>query len=447
MTDVNGIFEALAANPSRLAKEALLKQNKGSYQLQRAIKLALDPFVQFYIRKIPLVSKRKKECTLDQAMDLLGELSSRKVTGNAAIAFLKDLLEKVSEDDAMVIERIIRKDLDCGIQDSTVNKIWKDLIPTFPCMLASAYDEKLIDKMRFPAIVQMKMDGMRFNANVNAHTNTVEYRSRNGKLIEMNTPEMDTVFQLMAKNIGMGQVIFDGELLVVDKDEKPLDRKTGNGILNKAVKGTITQADKDRIRAVVWDVIPLKYFLEGKCDVGYHDRLVTLATAVDHIGPAWRSMVTIVSTDLVASIEDANTIFAKYLAAGQEGIILKSMDGPWEDKRAKHQIKFKDVKECDLKVVGWEIGEGKNSNRLGALLCESADGNVRVAVGTGFTDDMRDTIKEDVVGSIITVKYNARISSESKGCRNPKGIDSLFLPVFVEIRLDKTKADTGAKIK
>lgn len=442
MTDVNSIFEALSANPSRLAKEALLKQYKTEYLLQRAIFLALDPFTQFFIRKIPVVSKRKKEWTLDQAMDMLGQLSSRKVTGNAAIAFLKEILEKISEDDAMVIERIIRKDLDCGIQESTVNKIWKDLIPTFPCMLASAYDEKLVAKMPFPAIVQMKMDGMRFNAKVDAFTNTVEYRSRNGKIIDMNTENMDIVFQLMAKNIGMGQVVFDGELLVVDKDEKPLERKTGNGILNKAVKGTITSADRDRIRAVVWDVIPLKYFLEGKCDVGYHDRLVTLATAVDHIGPALAPLVTVVSTDLVASIDDANTIFAKYLAAGQEGIILKSMEGPWEDKRAKHQIKFKDVKDCDLKCVGWEEGTGKYVGKLGALVLESSDGSVKVSVGTGFTDEMRETINKDVIGSIVTVKYNARITSDSN-----KGIDSLFLPVFQEVRIEKTKADHGNKIK
>ena len=42
---------------------------------------------------------------------------------------------------------------------------------------------------------------------------------------------------------------------------------------------------------------------------------------------------------------------------------------------------------------------------------------------------------EDIVGKIITVKYNEVIQDKKKDKK------SLFLPIFVEIRLDKTKAD------
>ena len=43
-------------------------------------------------------------------------------------------------------------------------------------------------------------------------------------------------------------------------------------------------------------------------------------------------------------------------------------------------------------------------------------------------------------GKIISVKYNARI-------KNTSGEESLFLPVFLEVRNDKEVADSSIKIK
>jgi ATP-dependent DNA ligase len=351
------------------------------------------------------------------------------------------LLSSLTEDDAKVLECVIQKDLDCGVQESTANKIWKDLIPSFPCMLASAFDQKLIDKVQFPALVQLKMDGMRFNAIVDAKTKTVEYRSRNGKEVQIDNWLMDEAFLTMAKNIGMANVVFDGELLVVDEAGKPLDRKTGNGILNKAVKGTISEAESKQVRATIWDVIPLLYFRQGKCNVDYETRLATVVTSIDNLGGNLKHLVSVVETTIANDLANAQKLFETYHAAGQEGIILKTRDGIWEDKRAKHQIKFKGELECDLLCVGWEEGTGKNKGKLGALVLTSSDGKINVSVGTGLTDQMRSTLTSKMVeGKIVTVKYNARIN-------NKKGEDSLFLPVFLEIREDKTTADSSKKIK
>ena len=438
------ILEELRATSSRLEKEAILKKNIKNEVLKRVVFLALDPYTQFYQRKIPKYTPAKKNQadTLDSTLDSLKMLSSRQTTGNEAIVFLTKLLSSLTEDDAKVLECVIQKDLDCGVQESTANKIWKDLVPTFPCMLASAYDEKLIEKVQFPAFVQLKMDGMRFNAIVDANTNTVEYRSRNGKEVAVNNDLLDTAFLQMAKNIGMANVVFDGELVVVDEKGKLLDRKTGNGILNKAVKGTISDDERSQVRATIWDVIPLKYFQEGKCDVDYETRLGTVVTAVDNLGGNLNHLVSVVETTIADSLYKAQKLFETYHAAGQEGIILKTRDGIWEDKRAKHQIKFKGELECDLICVGWEEGTGKNKGKLGALVLQSSDAKVNVSVGTGLTDEMRSELTaKKVKGKIVTVKYNARISSKNKG------EDSLFLPVFLEIREDKTTADSSKKIK
>ena len=444
MSDILGILNDLAADNSRLAKEAILKDNIDNQLLKDVIKLALNPFTQFYIRKIPEYATVdvKKQDPLYKAILRLSLLSSRTLTGNAGIDHLRIVLGGVSVNDARVIERIIAKDLKCGVSDATVNKIWPGLIPEYPCMLASAYDQKLVDKVKFPAIAQLKMDGMRFNAVVK--NGVCEFRSRNGKEVNIPDPSIGLPFIHMS-NFYCVDMVFDGELVVVDAAGKIQDRKTGNGILNKAVKGTMSVQEAVMVRATLWDAISLEGFQAGKEAEPYHVRLGKLCNAVSdmkgakaHIG----HYVDMVYSRQVDDLLSAQTLFNKFLAEGQEGIILKTRDGIWENKRSKSLIKFKGELECDLRVIDWEEGTGKNHGRLGALVLESDCGGIRVNVGTGFSDSDRISItKANSVGRIVSIKYNARISDKSTG------IESLFLPVFIEFRSDKTRADAAKDVK
>ena len=430
---INTIFEQLAADSSRNAKIAILERNKDNDLLKRVIFLALDPFTQFYIRKIPVYDQADGCNTLEFALDDLVELSSRRVTGNAAIEHLRSHLRNLSPGDAQVLERIISKDLKCGVSEGTVNAVWPGLIHEYPCMLASAYDQKLIDKVKFPAYAQLKLDGMRFNAIV--RNGAVEFRSRNGKEIQIADPMFALPFIAMA---GDTNVVFDGELLVRGKDGKFLDRKTGNGILNKAVKGTQSKAEGEMVCATLWDAILFEDFEKGIDKTPYQERFVELQNSVKY---AADDRVSVVWNKEVKTIDEAREIFERFLAEGQEGVILKTKDMIWENKRSKSQIKFKGELECDLKVVDWVEGTGKNVGRLGALVLESADGLIQVGLGTGFSDADRDSITRADVGRIVAVKYNARITDKRKG------VDSLFLPVFIEFRDDKAVADSSKDIK
>ena len=221
------ILSDLASDNSRNAKIAKLKAQQDNELLKRVIFLALDPFTQFYIRKIPnyapCLDGSKQD--LAWALNELNKLSTREVTGNAAIDHLKTILENVSIDDSKTIERIIAKDLKCGVNVATVNTVWADFIHEYPCMLCSKYDEKIVSKIKFPAYVQLKMDGMRFNAIVK--DGKCEFRSRNGKEINLlGHLEQEFIHLAYGQN-----VVFDGELLVME-DGKVANRQTGNGILN-----------------------------------------------------------------------------------------------------------------------------------------------------------------------------------------------------------------------
>lgn len=433
--NLDHFFNVLANNSSRNFKIDELQKRKDNELLKQIIELALNPFIQFYIRKIPSytpVTTEGKCIDLKAAIDFLSYLSSRQKTGNEGIAHLQNILSSLQADDAKVVERIISKDLKCGVSDSTVNKVWPGLIPEYPCMLASAYDQKLIDKVSFPAYAQLKLDGMRFNAVV--RNGSVEFRSRNGKEIQIADPTFGLPFIYMAAN---QDVVFDGELLV-EQDGKILDRKTGNGILNKAVKGTQSEAEGKMVCATLWDMIPFASFEAGVDKTKYEERFKLLSSAIMH---ASSDRIDLVTNKTVNDIEEARLVFEQYLVDGQEGIILKTKDMIWENKRSKKQIKFKGELECDLQVIDWVEGAGKNVGRMGALVIASSCGTVKVGLGTGFTDADRDTITRECIGRIVAVKYNARISDKRTE------VDSLFLPVFVCFREDKDYADSSDLIK
>ncbi len=431
--NLNEFFNHLASDGSRNFKITELTKHKNHSMLQTVISLALDPFTQFYQRKIPVYTTSDTVTSLENAIHGLHTLSSRTVTGHAAIEYLRELLSSVSADDAKVLERIIDKSLDCGVNASTVNKVWPGMIHEYPCMLCSASDEKLISKFEFPAMVQLKMDGMRFNAIV--QNGKVEYRSRNGKEIH-GIQHLDEDFLNMS---GSKDYVFDGELVVNDKGVI-LDRQTGNGILNKAVKGTITDLEAHKIRATIWDVIDYEDFTVGYSGVPYQDRFERIASTVCF------DAVKLVEYRMVGSIAETREAFDSYLAQGEEGIILKNGNAVWENKRVKHQVKFKNELDCDLRIVGFEEGSGKYVGQLGAIICESrsTDGKtISVSVGSGFNDNHRNTFwadRNDLLGKIVALKYNSRIT-------NKQGGESLFLPIFLEIREDKTEADNYKDIK
>lgn len=443
MKDVLSILEELKANSSSLKKLEILNEHKDNKELETVVYKALNPFTNYWIKKIPEyeplsnMGKYHPE-TLTWAMKNLSNLTNRTYTGHAGIEYLQCIFERLSQRDGQVLERIIKRDLKCGVQTSTANKVWKNLVPKFELMLASRSDKKLLDKMEFPQIVEDKEDGMRVTVMVtqgsSMNSEKTSFFTRNGKAIEI-FDNMQEAFIQMADGI---DVVFDGEMLV-RVDGKILDRKTGNGILNKAIKGTITPEEAGQIVIRLWDMIPYNDFQYGKCSRLESVRYANLKLAFTHMTPFIREQenkVHMLNQVIVNDLGEMNELFRKALAAGKEGIIVKNPKGTWEAKRSKHWMKMKAEEELDLKVVGWNEGTGRLAGKLGALTVQNADGTLEVNVGTGFSDEQRSSITpENSIGKIAAIKYNERIKA-----RNTE-VERLFLPVFVEFRVDKDKVD------
>ena len=161
------VIADLEADNSRLAKESIIRQEAeaGNDEFFQGVRVALDSMITFGVKQVPEAVKDGRGLTYSAFWDTAKQLADRKITGNAAQVAIVNLLNKATAQEWNGwYRRILIKDLRCGVSESTANKIWPALIPEYPVMLASGYDDKLVGQMIWPALVQLKLDGMRFNA-------------------------------------------------------------------------------------------------------------------------------------------------------------------------------------------------------------------------------------------------------------------------------------------
>jgi DNA ligase-1 len=118
--------------------------------------------------------------------------------------------------------------------------------------------------------------------------------------------------------------------------------------------------------------------------------------------------------------------------AGYEGIMIKSVDAPYECKRSDFWMKWKPTITVDLNIVGFEEGTGRNVGRLGAIICEGVDNDrtIRVNVGSGLSDSNRDeywAARNELLDRVVEVEADAVT-------QNQDGSYSLRFPRFLRFR-------------
>jgi DNA ligase-1 len=117
---------------------------------------------------------------------------------------------------------------------------------------------------------------------------------------------------------------------------------------------------------------------------------------------------------------------------GYEGIMIKNLDAPYICKRSDSWMKWKPTITVDLTIVGFEEGTGRNAGRLGAIIYEGVDNerNIRVNVGTGYSDKDRDEFwaaRDRLLGVVGEVQADAVT-------QNQDGSYSLRFPRHVRFR-------------
>ena len=434
--NLNEFFNDLALNNSRNFKIEQLKLNSSDETLKEVIRLALDPFTNFYIKKIPEYKTSGYNKTLNESLEMLTQLSNRVYTGNAGIQFLTDILSNSREDDAKVIERIINKDLRCGVSTSTANAVWKDLIDEFPYMRCALPKAVKLNEWNWKDGIysQLKADGS--YANLIYSGGQVSIMTREGTVYPLEN--FQKIIDDVVANFNP-ETATHGELLI-RRDGEILPREIGNGILNSIAKNGSSFEATDIIEFLVWDQIPLEYSVSGgKYNVAYESRFETLKNQVNNC-----KSISLIETKIVYSLEEAYDHYSDLVSNGFEGSIIKTKTGIWKDTTSKDQVKLKVDCDIDLKIKSFNPGNGKNANTFGSICCVSSDELFEVNV-SGFKDKERQEIsdnRDNYIGTIMTVRIN-NIMNPTKN--NDKYC--AFLPRAVEFRTDKTEADSLARIQ
>lgn len=438
---VFNMVESIASESSKNAKVDLVTSFAKHELFKRTLIYTLNPFITYNIRPDDptLTSNYLLGGSYfdDQTWKLLDDLNACNITGNAAIEAVNNEFGRLTPESSKLLWRIINKDFRAGFSESTANKAVKDLIPEFPYMRCCLPKDAKLTAFSWVEGVysQEKADGMFANVSFEAPGN-VRITSRNG------TPYPFEPFKYFVASVEDDLepgYQYHGELLV-QKGGKILAREIGNGILNSIQQGGSFEPDEKPIYKV-WDRIELSSVVpKGKDSHPYKMRFAGLKNLVDQ---AKSDYIQLIETRIVHSLAEAYKHYGEMLALGREGTIIKDGNAIWRDGTSKQQVKLKLEAECDLMIVGFTDGKGKNKSLFGSVVVQTSDGLLEVGV-SGFSDKKRKEIndkRKELLSTILTVRFNDIMYPSEEG-----KLHSLFLPRAVEFRLDKSEADNLQRV-
>jgi DNA ligase-1 len=400
---------------------------------------------------------------------------------------IRDFIDNSSFDLYQLLEYAIDRTIRAGIDVKGLVNAIPELSYLITPYMRCEKEEKLDTRITYPAIAQVKADGLFINMICDED---IKFVTRYGNKVDFDGPLKVALKNLLSEIVGekstdISTQVIMGELLVLDQNGEPLPREVGNGLLNslfkrvatergleaKLIKAKTPKAKKKlmeeqalnisewentrkNIVAKVWDIVPYEDYKKLSCSIPYSDRLETLKTLLANVpSPS----INIIDTKIVNSKNDIYNYYGEVLDKGEEGLVVKNFNITWKHGTSTEgMIKMKEFFDCDLKITGWVPGEDSYTGGIGALICESSDGIIKVDPSSGLSMAQRGLQRVDeedsskgwepipcfdlnqYTGLIAAIKFNTLMVEKEDGTR------SLFLPKIVEIRdpSDKREADS-----
>lgn len=422
------LIHRLAKTKSAKEKNEILGDLKNDTLAFNVFYFALNPYWTYGVQppKVVEIKTVKQAKHIDSSLEvqwpkmreLLGRLATRQLTGTAARKAALNF-----GDAAPIMQRILKKDLRCGVHAKTVNDRYPDFIPTFEVALA---DEGLViiggqivkgrELLQFPVWAEPKYDGIRTIAVYDVQEG-LRFFSRYGREFE-NYPKIKKAIE--ARYNELGNMMLDGEVFGETFDDVTEVAHTKSG------------KDDSKLQYRVWDCMLIEEFRKRTCKRPLWERQKMLAEAL--VGCDARVQQS--PGCLIQSEEQLMQVFAQVRGDGYEGLILKPLDSQYSYRRSKDWIKVKEMLTGEYEVIGFVVGKGKYAKVLGALQVEVEfnGGKTVVEVGSGFTDAQRKEIwknKKKYQGKIVEVKFQEKTKLKADGTGG-----SLRFPTFVRWRPD-----------
>ncbi len=413
LREVKEIFDKLAKVSSIKSKEVIVKQNEDNELFKSCLKFLLDDNITTGLdtkklnKKVPLLNIN---IDLD-IRHMFSYIQGNNTGTDENIAYVKTYINYFDDDMKDFLEKLFSKKLKCGASTKIVNKVYKGFIKEFNIMLGSKFDfNKVPSGTKY---ITEKFDGLRCFCIIK--DGKITLKSRQNKVFE---GLIDIETSIAA--LGLDNICLDGELLSIGSSYEDVYKDTTKKVNNK-------NKVKTGVKYQIFDIIPLEEFENGKGKLTYSER----RSILDKIPESEYIKITPLlyvgdSMDMIMQILN------KYREQGAEGLMC-NLDKPYEFKRSKTLLKMKVMSTCDLRVIGFEEGDGKYRNSLGKIVCDYRKYELRV--GSGFSDELRDEIwnnKDKYLNNICEIQY-------FEETHNDKGELSLRFPVFKQFRFDKNE--------
>ena len=425
-------YEEIRASNSRKYKQEVLQKYKDDEVVKYYLKIAFDPYTRYGIS----VKKLYKEVRVGEVQcpltvfDLFDYLAEHNTGRDYDVAVCQIALEWLAQDDtecAQLLELLICKDLNLGVDAKSINSVVPDLIPTFNVQLAEKYFEKPEKLEGKEFAITTKLDGFRLIA-MKDKTGNVSFYSRVGQRIE-GLVEIEEELKAGFP----AEVVLDGELTISNYFDMPSKDayKAASKIIR--LKG---DTPKRGLTYRVFDGMYIDEWRSQNCTHTYDERrnllegLFGYASApiphIEFLPVLYRGNDTSKITEILEEI----------VANGGEGCMVNVVSAPYRFTRTWDLVKVKKFNSLDLEVIGMEPGEGRLAGTLGAIHVRYKDGNI-VKVGSGFSDEERKLYWSQpdlILNKIVEVKY-------FESSQNADGTESLRFPTWVSnIRDPRDKA-------
>ena len=304
---------------------------------------------------------------------------------------LKDDFEKAPEEVPIVKKQKTGEPRGIG---ADYLKSWR------PQLAQSLHDQKRPPAFESGVWVMPKKDGVR---NISALVDgKVVFQSRNGKINNNLAYLEPSVRRILEMNPG---VILDGELF------RP-------GVKFEDLVGASKKAN---------DSVQLEYHVYDAYDTcnpeaTFQQRFLNLFEGITEIG-----LVKVVPSFMVYSHEEVMTKHAEFVAAGDEGLMVKTPNSSLDvGKRSKNLLKVKDFCSEEFEIVGAESAQGRDANSI-VFVCKLENGNTFRCRPAWSLDRRRrvwQEFNEDpsrYEGKMLTVKFFSRTSEGN--VRFPTGVE------------------------
>lgn len=354
-------------------KLEILKQHP---ELKEIFEWAYNPFKKYHMTSPGLEGKGDSisvdfDGVFEEFKVILGRLTRRALSGHQAEETVQDYIFELDPDSAILFQRILDKDLRCGVSLGSIRKVWPDLIPvnydgsdSFRVMFVKNFDPK---KQKYPCLVAPKLDGVRGRG-------VSKIYSRQKKEF-VGLDHIETFLDQLCDRLGIPND-FDGEVTVPGM---AFDKASG-----------LIRSDNPTPEAVfnIFD-----YPGDKRTKKLRLNRLENIILLGNNPTP-----VRIIEHEWCYDETDLMIAYDNYLSDGYEGIVTYDPDSEYEDhsptRRTDSWMRIVPLKTADCKVIGFFEGKKgtKLEGSLGGIIVDYKGHEVRV--GSGFAEVTWDNLQK-----------------------------------------------------